>query len=86
MTKRLGDHTYRRVPGQKKKNGNNKPWAALLGHYMGITSQNASIIAVCGFGGWYLDKKLNTSPVLLICGLFAGAAAGLYYLIRSLKP
>jgi len=58
----------------------------IFGEYMGITTQNASIIALFGLIGWYLDKRLHTEPYILIVGIFVGAAAGFYYLIRSLKP
>jgi F0F1-type ATP synthase assembly protein I len=37
------------------------------------------------FGGRWLDRHLGTTPFLLIAGVFAGAAAGFYSLIRALS-
>jgi len=36
------------------------------------------------FGGHWLDGRFNTSPWLLLVGVFLGAAAGFYNLVRAL--
>ena len=33
--------------------------------------------------GWWLDKKLGTTPWLLLCGALLGAAAGMMAFIRA---
>jgi F0F1-type ATP synthase assembly protein I len=38
-----------------------------------------------GYVGYYLDSKLNTSPFLLIVGVFWGFALGLYDMFKVLK-
>ena len=57
---------------------------AQAGVYIGSGFQFAAAIAAGLFAGWWLDGKLGTSPLLLIAGCLAGAAAGFWYLVRSL--
>ena len=57
---------------------------AQAGVYIGSGFQFAAAIAAGMFAGWWLDGKLGTSPLLLIAGCLAGAAAGFWYLVRSL--
>jgi hypothetical protein len=38
------------------------------------------------FAGQWADKKLNTSPWLLLLGVFGGIGIGLYRLIRETSP
>ncbi len=40
------------------------------------------IFAVMALGGWWLDRKLGTSPWLLLTGCFVAIVGGLYRLIR----
>lgn len=40
------------------------------------------IFAVLALGGWWLDRKLDTSPWLLLLGCLIGIVGGLYRLIR----
>ena len=40
------------------------------------------IFAVLALGGWWLDRKFNTSPWLLLIGCFIAIIGGLYRLIR----
>ncbi|MFC1728740.1 AtpZ/AtpI family protein [candidate division KSB1 bacterium] len=86
MTKRLGNNIYKKPSKGKPVNKDDRPWTVILGQYMSVTTQNVSVIAAGGLLGWYLDKKFETAPWLLIIGIFAGAIAGFIYLIRSLKP
>jgi F0F1-type ATP synthase assembly protein I len=40
--------------------------------------------AILGFSfGYYLDKKLHTTPLFLILGVFLGAAAGFLSIYRT---
>jgi len=82
MTKRLGDHTFKRPSAAKKKNG--RPWTVVFGQYLGITTQNSAVVAFFGLAGWFLDKRLETEPYLLIVGILTGAVCGFYMMIRSL--
>jgi F0F1-type ATP synthase assembly protein I len=38
-----------------------------------------------GIIGWFLDKKMNTTPGLFITGLFLGLFAGYYHMYKVLK-
>jgi F0F1-type ATP synthase assembly protein I len=40
------------------------------------------IFAVLALGGWWIDRKLGTSPWLLLLGCFIGIVGGLYRLIK----
>jgi F0F1-type ATP synthase assembly protein I len=46
--------------------------------------QFAAILVLSSFAGMWVDKKLGTSPWLLIVLVFAGAAAGFYSLYHKL--
>jgi F0F1-type ATP synthase assembly protein I len=54
--------------------------AAFAGHGIQLA---ASIVALMYLGKW-LDGKLGTSPILLILGVFAGAAVGIYNMYHAL--
>jgi len=48
--------------------------------YMGLGLTWAlSVLLFLGVGAW-LDSKLGTRPILMICGAFVGAGAGFYSL------
>jgi len=85
VVKSLGNNIRTRPPDKDKKQKEKIPWQAQLGKYLGITMHNGAMIVAGSLLGWYLDKKLNTSPFLLILGVFGGAVAGFYYLIRALE-
>jgi len=61
---------------------------SVLGMYrlVGIGFEFASTVAVCALLGWYLDKRCNTTPWLLVSGIGVGFAAGLWMLIRAAGP
>ncbi len=42
-------------------------------------------ILILGFLGHYLDKKLHTSPLLLLVGVFLGFGLSIYNLIKVIK-
>ena len=54
------------------------------GAYMGLGLQFGGAIILFMFVGMWLDRKLGSSPWLLIIGVFGGAAAGFYSIYRRL--
>jgi len=51
--------------------------------HLGLTF--AATILVWFFGGYWLDGKLGTLPLLTILGVVIGAVSGFVYLIRALN-
>ena len=45
--------------------------------------QLAVSILVCTFGGFWLDRWLDSSPLLLIVGAFLGVGAGMWHAVRE---
>jgi F0F1-type ATP synthase assembly protein I len=43
-------------------------------------------IVLFAFAGIWLDKKLGTSPWLLLVLVFGGAGLGFWSMVRKLKP
>jgi ATP synthase protein I len=54
------------------------------GDYAGIGLQFAFSIVAFMFAGMWLDRRLDTSPWLLILFVFGGAGAGFYSIYRKL--
>jgi ATP synthase protein I len=52
--------------------------------FAGIGLQFAATIVVFMFGGIWLDRRLHTSPWLLLLCVFVGAGAGFYSIYRKL--
>ena len=52
--------------------------------YAGIGLQFALSIVVFMFAGMWLDRRLGTSPLLLILFVFGGASAAFYSIYRKL--
>lgn len=50
---------------------------------VGIGFEFAITICVVAAIGWYLDRRLNTFPWLLVAGAAVGFAAGLIRMIRA---
>ena len=50
---------------------------------MGIGIQ--LVVTICGFAalGWFLDKKFETEPWLLLAGLVFGATGGMISFVRT---
>jgi ATP synthase protein I len=77
---------------QKGTNSNKDPYSyrsqpsplAGAGKYMGLGLQFGGSIVLFMFGGLWLDKRLGTSPLFLIIGVFGGAAAAFYSMYRKL--
>jgi F0F1-type ATP synthase assembly protein I len=59
------------------------PFGSDYARYAGVGLQFGAAILVFAFGGWWLDGKLGTDPWLLIVGVFAGFAGGLYSLLKK---
>ena len=67
-----------------KSSGGRQGPAAQTGLYLGTGLQFATTIVVGTLGGWWLDEKLSTSPLLLIAGMLFGASAAFYHLYKTL--
>ena len=67
-------YSYRREPS---------PLAG-AGKYMGLGLQFAGSIVLFMFAGIWLDKRLGTTPIFVILGVFGGAAAAFYVIYRKL--
>lgn len=52
--------------------------------YLGLGLQFGLAIILFMFVGMWLDRRLGTSPWLLILGVFTGAAGGFYSIYRRL--
>jgi F0F1-type ATP synthase assembly protein I len=50
---------------------------------VGIGMEFLATICVGGAIGWYLDRRMNTFPWLMLCGAGVGLAAGLVMMIRA---
>jgi F0F1-type ATP synthase assembly protein I len=55
------------------------------GEFAGVGIQFAVVILVFTFAGVWLDRRLGTSPWLVIVCVFAGAAGGFYSMISKLN-
>lgn len=56
-------------------------WAA-AGQFTGFGLTWALSVLLFLLGGWWVDGKLGTTPLLMIVGAFVGAGAGFYRLYR----
>lgn len=53
------------------------------GNLTGIGIQFAGVLLLCLAAGWYLDKKLESSPWGTLGGMMVGLGVGLYAMIRA---
>jgi F0F1-type ATP synthase assembly protein I len=53
------------------------------GEFAGMGMQFAAAILLFVFAGVWLDKRLGTSPWLVILGVFVGGAAGFFSMYRK---
>ncbi len=51
--------------------------------YMGLGIQLAATVGIMVAVGYYLDKKLNTSPYLIVIFSFLGIITALYQFIKT---
>ena len=56
-----------------------------LGRYSGLGLTLAVTIALFAWGGYALDQRLGTLPLFLVIGVFTGAGAGTYSMIRKVN-
>jgi F0F1-type ATP synthase assembly protein I len=57
-----------------------------LSRYAGVGVQFAATIGVFTFAGYWADGKLDSSPWLMIVGVFVGFGSGLVSLIYKFSP
>ncbi len=65
-----------------KKNGKDN---RMVMKYMSLGMEFSSSILGFTFVGVFVDKKINTTPLFTILGLFFGFAVGMYMLINISK-
>jgi F0F1-type ATP synthase assembly protein I len=56
------------------------PWL-----FLGTALQMAATIALGVAGGWWLDQRWSWAPWGILGGGTIGMAAGIYYILRSLR-
>lgn len=64
--------------------GEISPWTK-LGYWMNLIYTFPVAVLVGGVGGWWLDGKLGTSPLLVVLGFIVGLGAGFLLLFRTVK-
>ena len=60
------------------------PPLVAVGRYSGYGLQLAASVGLFMAGGWWLDGKVGTTPLLTILGALVGGAAGFYSLYQHL--
>ena len=58
--------------------------ATQASQHLGSGLQFAITIALCAYGGWWIDARWGTTPWLMIFGCLFGSIAAFYHLYRSL--
>lgn len=61
-----------------------EPRGTSVAEYAGVGLQFAVAIIVFLYAGQWLDRKLGTSPLFLLLGVFGGAGAAFYSMYRKL--
>lgn len=56
-----------------------------VGSFAGAGLQFAASIVIFLFLGQWIDRKLNTSPIFLLAGVFLGGGAAFYSMYRKLS-
>jgi ATP synthase protein I len=71
--------------GSGVNQGRKRPDSTISGaQFAGAGFQFAAMVILSAFAGIWLDRKVGTSPWLLIVTVFVGAALGFYSLYRNL--
>ncbi|MCC7145669.1 MAG: AtpZ/AtpI family protein [Phycisphaeraceae bacterium] len=52
---------------------------------LGVGMELGMVVAVMSLGGWWVDRKLDTSPWFLLLGLGIATIGGMYNLYRQSK-
>jgi ATP synthase protein I len=61
------------------------PWRAFA--LVSLIGIDLAVSVLLGFwGGRYIDQMLGSEPAFLIIGILAGLAAGIYGVMRIIKP
>jgi F0F1-type ATP synthase assembly protein I len=63
--------------------GRGRETAADFARYTGLGLQFAASLGLFGVLGWWLDRRLSTSPWLFILGMLVGAALAFVSLLRA---
>jgi len=72
-----------RRPTDRPPGASRKPRGlSQAGAYATLGTEFAVTIALCFFGGFWLDQRWSTTPLLTIIGVGLGAAGGFYNLYR----
>jgi ATP synthase protein I len=71
-------------PGRQPDDRNRGSAGFGAAKYAGLGLQFAVSILAFLYAGQWVDRKLETSPLFLIIGVFVGAAASFYAIYRSL--
>jgi F0F1-type ATP synthase assembly protein I len=84
MTAEPEDHPPRRPDSSSSESsgGGNRPptgWYAMVG----IGFEFVVSVVALGAIGWYLDRKWNTTPWLLVVGLVLGLIVGIWTMVRT---
>jgi ATP synthase protein I len=67
------------------ENGRKRPGSSASGMQVaGAGFQFTAVVLVSAFAGIWLDRKLGTTPWMVIALVFSGAALGFYLLYRNL--
>jgi F0F1-type ATP synthase assembly protein I len=64
----------------KRSGAAGSPWGLL-----GVGMELGMVVAVMSLGGWWVDRKLDTSPWFLLLGLGIATIGGMYNLYRQSK-
>ena len=67
-------------PSSKERTGANSD----LARYSGLGLSFALTVLAFAFAGHWLDERWDSSPWLLIAGVFLGFALGLYSMVKKL--
>jgi ATP synthase protein I len=73
----VDDQPPRRDDARDRQSGADKGWTAV--------SYLVSGIVVWGFGGWLVDRWLETGGIAIAIGAVVGAAGGVYLIARRLS-
>ncbi|MEA3245598.1 MAG: AtpZ/AtpI family protein [Gemmatimonadota bacterium] len=52
---------------------------------VGLGLQFVVIVLVCLFAGQWVDRKLGTTPWMLLAGMMLGAGVGLWTMLRVMR-
>lgn len=54
-----------------------------VGPYLGLGVELVAPVLFCMAVGWWLDKRFETSPMLMLVGSFVGVGVGFYSFFRT---